>query len=222
MKLLALDASTEACSVALMIDGEVTEQYEIVPRQHTQRILPMVDALLADAGLSLKQLDLLACDRGPGSFTGVRISTSVVQGLAFAADLPVIPVSSLAALAQAAYADYQQQSVIAVIDARMQEIYWGQYQCHEGVMQLHGSEQVSEVATLLQQTQGNWLLTGSGVQAYRELLTNATQFTLVDKLHYPRAREIALLAETMPQLAVTAEKLQPVYLRDNVAVKVSN
>ena len=102
-KILALDASSEACSAALLIDNEIIERSDVVPRKHTELILPMVDEVLAEAGVRLNQLDALAFNRGPGSFTGVRVSTSVAQGLAYAIDLPVIPISGLTAVAQGAW-----------------------------------------------------------------------------------------------------------------------
>jgi tRNA threonylcarbamoyladenosine biosynthesis protein TsaB len=100
MKLLAVETSTEACSAALYIDGIITERFELTPKEHTRLILPMIDSLMSDAGLRPQQLDVLAFSCGPGSFTGVRIATGVIQGIAFGADLPVVPVSTLAAIAQ--------------------------------------------------------------------------------------------------------------------------
>lgn len=99
MKLLALDTATEACSAAVWVDGAVWERYELAPRRHAALILPMIESVLAEAGLSPKQLDVVAFGRGPGAFTGVRIAVGIAQGIAFAADLPVVPVSTLAALA---------------------------------------------------------------------------------------------------------------------------
>jgi len=100
LKLLAVETSTEACSAALYIDGEIREKFELAPREHTKLILPMIDELMAEAQLKPQQLDALAFSRGPGSFTGVRIATGVTQGIALGADLPVVPVSTLAAISQ--------------------------------------------------------------------------------------------------------------------------
>ena len=108
--LLALDTSTEACSVALWHKGEKTYLDELAQRTHTKRILPMVDELLANSGINLKQVDALAFGRGPGSFTGVRVGAGIAQGLAFGADLPVIAVSNLTAMAQAAFELHQSEN----------------------------------------------------------------------------------------------------------------
>src|SRR5690606_23380921 len=122
---LALDSSTEACSVAL-IDGDVLcERYIDAPREHTLHLLPMVDAVLAGRGLRLRDLHAVAFARGPGSFTGLRICLGLVQGLAFGAQLPVIPVSTLAALAQTVAQQQPGAFILSAIDARMDEVYWG-------------------------------------------------------------------------------------------------
>ena len=122
MKLLALDTATEACSAALYIDGEITQKYEIAPRKHSSLLLPMVDTLIKDAGISKTDLDAIAFGRGPGSFMGVRIATGVAQGIAFALSLPVVPVSSLAAMAMVNYTETGATHNACAIDARMNEV----------------------------------------------------------------------------------------------------
>ncbi|MGH8338175.1 MAG: tRNA (adenosine(37)-N6)-threonylcarbamoyltransferase complex dimerization subunit type 1 TsaB, partial [Gammaproteobacteria bacterium] len=113
MKILALETSTERCSAALLIDGEVRERARTAVRAHAEMILPMVEALLAEAGMTLSQLDALAFGRGPGGFTGVRVATAMVQGLAFGADRPVVPVSDLMALAAAAFRKHGKRKILA-------------------------------------------------------------------------------------------------------------
>ena len=136
--LLALDTATEACSVALLHDGRVLSHYEVIPRMHAQRLLPMIKDLLAEAGVALSAVDGIAFGRGPGAFTGVRIAIGVVQGLAFALERPVLPVSTLAVLAQRALREQGAQQVAAAIDARMDEVYWGCYRAEQGEMRLVG------------------------------------------------------------------------------------
>src|SRR5690554_5815499 len=136
--LLALDTATEACSAALLHEGRVFHCAEVVPREHAQRLLPMIESLLQQAQIQLEQVDALVFGRGPGAFTGVRIATGMVQGLAFATGKPVIGISNLAALAQRAYREHGATQVCAAIDARMDEVYWGCYQAVEGIMELIG------------------------------------------------------------------------------------
>ncbi|MGB5456905.1 MAG: tRNA (adenosine(37)-N6)-threonylcarbamoyltransferase complex dimerization subunit type 1 TsaB, partial [Gammaproteobacteria bacterium] len=104
MKILAVDTATEACSAALYLDGEIHQQFRVAPREHSHIILPMIDQLLSDSGIRVSDLDVLAFGRGPGSFMGVRIAAGVAQGIAFAWDLPVVPISTLAAIAQTVHA----------------------------------------------------------------------------------------------------------------------
>ena len=143
MKILALDTATEACSAALLSgDGSVYERHDIAPRRHAELILPMVDGILTEAGLGLNDLDAIAFGRGPGAFTGVRIAAGVTQGLALGAGLPVIPVSSLAALAQPALG--KAAIVLPAIDARMGEVYWAAYESdQDGLVTALAGEQVA-------------------------------------------------------------------------------
>jgi len=216
MKILALDAVTEACSAALWMDGTLQQRYSVAPREHTRLILPMVDELLQEADLSPGDLDLIAFDRGPGSFTGIRVTLSVVQGLAFATDLPVLPVSSLAALAHAACRARGATSVLSLIDARMGELYWGYYRCQSDGVMLQGAEQVSALAAI--PVEPDCQLIGSGVTAYAEQLRAAGFKHLIEdeSLLYPRASSIAELAAGLADQACPVDAAQPVYLRNKV------
>src|SRR5687767_3120441 len=158
MKLLALDTSTEACSVALAIGDDVVERFELEQR-HGERLLGMVDELLTQGGIALTQLDAIAFGRGPGSFTSLRIGAGVVQGLAFGADLPVVPVSSLAALAQGSGAP----KVLAAFDARMRQVYYGAFvRAGDGLVTPAGPEVVIDPAKLPLPEGTSWTGTGSG------------------------------------------------------------
>ena len=216
--LLALDTATEACSVALLHDGKVTSHYEVIPRMHAQKLLPMIKQLLADSGVALGALDAIAFGRGPGAFTGVRIAIGVVQGLAFALDRPVLPTSNLAALAQGALRRHGVQQVAAAIDARMDEVYWGCYAAEQGEMRLLGQEQViaPERVALPQAVSGDWYGAGTGWGLADRL---AVQLAASDAGALPDAQDILSLARFAWARgeAVAADQAQPVYLRDNVA-----
>ena len=221
MKILAIDTATEACSVALLIDGACQEIFEIIPRQHTERVLPMVDTLLKEADLALSQIDTLAFNCGPGSFTGVRVGTSVTQGLGFSNDLPVIPVSSLAALAQFAFRVENKGKVLSAIDARMNEVYWGCYQVEDGLMSLVNKEKVSPVTSVV--NEGDWHCLGSGWDTFenelkQSKLVNITSFT---NKCFPHAQDVAVLAADLylKGKAVSAENAIPSYIRDEVTWK---
>ncbi len=233
MKILAIDTATEACSAALYIEGEITHQYQLAPREHTRLILTMVETLLDQSAIKIADLDALAFGRGPGSFTGVRIATGVVQGFAFAADLPVLPVSTLASLAQQVYDQHQQTSVLAGIDARMGEIYWGCYQLAnynsgpnsgQGLMQLVGQEQVSAVENIqLADKTEHWCGAGSAWDSYSEQLNKhlGQQIKQSYADYFPHSASIVRLAADAFQRgeAVEASQALPVYLRNDVAKK---
>jgi len=219
MKLLALDTATEVCTVALSLDGEVLERTE-PGGQHAERILPMVDALLAEAGLVLSQLDALAFGRGPGSFTGLRIGAGVAQGLAFGADLPVVPVSSLAALAQGQNA----VRVLAAFDARMQQVYWGAYVRNaQGIAEVQGIEGVYAPQEIPVPIGENWHGAGPGWDAYHQRLQQQLGPRLAGWQPHclPQARHVAVLgaAGYRSGMAIAAEAALPVYIRDDVALK---
>ena len=216
--LLALDTATEACSVALLHDGKVTSHYEVIPRLHAQKLLPMIKNLLAEAGVELSAVEAIAFGRGPGAFTGVRIAIGVVQGLAFALERPVLPVSNLAVLAQRAYREQGATQVAAAIDARMDEVYWGCYREQAGEMCLVGSEAVlaPEAASLPADASGDWFGAGTG-WGYAERL--ALKPYAQDAALLPHAEDLLTLARFAWARgeAIAADLAQPVYLRDKVA-----
>lgn len=216
--LLALDTATEACSVALLHDGKITSHYEVIPRQHAQKLLPMIQTLLAEAGIALSAVDAIAFGRGPGAFTGVRIAIGVVQGLAFALERPVLPVSNLAVLAQRALREHGATQVAAAIDARMDEVYWGCYHDVAGEMQLQGVEAVlpPEQVALPQGAGGQWFGAGTG-WGYAERL--AIRVDRQDTGMLPHALDLLTLARFAWDRgeSVAAEQALPVYLRDKVA-----
>jgi len=219
MKLLAVETSTEACSVAISLDGKIHERIDH-GQHHSNVILGMVQQVLAESGLSLKQLDAIAFSRGPGSFTSLRIGAGVVQGLAFGANLPVVPVSSLAVLAQGVDAS----KVLAAFDARMNQVYWGAYVRNEkGLVELEGQEIVIAPAVVPLPEGSGWVGAGSGWDQYAAILTARAGSHVSEwrKQVFPNARQVAELGLELLKLGqtVTAEQALPVYIRDEVAVK---
>jgi len=221
LRILAIETATAACSAALYIDGEISERHALVLREHAMLILPMIDALLVEADVPVGALDAIAYGRGPGSFTGVRIAASVVQGIAFAADLPVIAVSTLATLAQGAMRETGEHCVMAALDARMAEVYWGLYAREpDGLPRLQGKECVCAPGAVTVPVSGLWTAAGSGWASYREdLLERAGQRVsrLLPDLE-PRAGDLAPLAvqHYCQGEILRAEEAVPVYLRDTV------
>jgi tRNA threonylcarbamoyladenosine biosynthesis protein TsaB len=220
MKILALDTATEACSVSLGIADRVIDRYVELERGHAERLLPMVDEVLAEGGLTLRSLDAIAFGRGPGGFTGVRLAASVAQGLAFGADLGVVPVSNLAAVAQrAARLAPGIAQVLVVNDARMREVYWASYR-PDGVAT--DAEHVGPASTVVlpEGAAGPWVAAGRGLKVYPELAARCVErgAQVVPDL-LPRSTEILSLART----AVAAGRILdpadalPVYVRDRVA-----
>lgn len=225
MKLLAIETATEACSAALLIDGDVTVRYRVEPRKHSELILPMMKSLLAEAELSLGQLDALAFGRGPGGFTGVRIASGVVQGAAYAVDLPVVPVSTLASLAQRGFREHQEKRMLCAFDARMNEVYWGIYQVEDetGLARLKGEESVSSPALVSKPEGNNWQGIGTGWGSYHDQLTAHLGDQMKGSLPdlYCSAFDVALLGADGFKRGevVSADQASPIYLRNNVAVK---
>jgi tRNA threonylcarbamoyladenosine biosynthesis protein TsaB len=220
-RILAIETATSACSAALYVDGEVQQRHSLAPRQHAALILPMVESLLASAELAVTRLDALAFGQGPGAFTGVRIAASVAQGIAFAANLPVVPVSTLAALAGGAMRESGASRVMAALDARMDEVYWGIYiRGQEGLPELQGQETVAIPGEVPMPDAGDWIAAGSGWQARAEILMARAGERVVRVLPdlEPAARDVALIAAgclARGEAGRPGDAL-PVYLRDRV------
>lgn len=220
---LAIDTATEACSVALWRDGAVQERFEVMQREHTQKLLPMVHALLAQAGVGIAQLDGLACGIGPGSFAGLRIGLGVAKGLALARDLPVVGVSSLAMLAQRPMRLSGASHVVAVIDARMSEVYFGAFtRCDDGLARAAVPEQVCAAQQVPALFAGPWVGVGTGWGKYDAALRAALREPIASVVPdaLPHAEDALHLA--VPQFragqVVSADALTPAYLRDHVAL----
>ncbi|HHX82219.1 MAG TPA: tRNA (adenosine(37)-N6)-threonylcarbamoyltransferase complex dimerization subunit type 1 TsaB [Pseudomonadaceae bacterium] len=221
--ILALDTSTEACSCALLGAGEGRERFVVKPREHTQLLLPMIEDLLAECGMTLQDLDAVAFGRGPGSFTGLRIAAGVTQGLAFALDLPVVPVSTLAALAlQGMEAGQRSPLSLACIDARIEEVYWAWFRTDGELPQLLGDEILSKPeALVLPATYEKQALAvfGSGLH-YRARMPRGlvADFASESPQMLPRAIHIGRLAQHDFNIGKVcrADEASPVYLRDKV------
>ena len=220
MNLIALETSTEACSVAILHGDLLIERFEVAPRRHAELALPWAEALLGEAGLSRKALQLVAVGRGPGAFTGVRLGVSLAQGMALALDIPAIAISTLAALAMRARAD-EGERVLAAIDARMGEVYWATFEIRNGLPQLVGEEHVGPPESVKIAGDG-WRGVGTGFAAQDSALVQrlSAQLTEVDADALPHAADIAALAVAAHARgeAVAPERLEPAYLRNQVAL----
>lgn len=225
--ILAIDTSSEQCSVSLLLQGDRNEHFSLsehAPRSHAQRLLPMVQDLLVQAGTSLEYVDALAFGRGPGSFTGLRIAAGFVQGLAFGQDLPVVPVSNLQSLALHVFlTDESAQRCLVLIDARMDEIYWAEFvRGADGAPELVGHERVDkpEMIVSLLNTREPMSVIGSGL-LYSERLAEIVTWPRVATLPEHPAQLIAQLAINAfaAGKAVKASEAAPVYVRDEVAWK---
>jgi len=221
MRILALDTSTEYCSVALWQDGAIAEHCELVGQKHSELLIAMLDALLSDAGVKLSQLDGIAFGMGPGSFTGVRIACGVTQGLAFGASLPVAGVCTLEALAQAS----GRGKVIAALDARMGELYFAAYQKGDDGWSAVVEPCLCKPDAAPALSGDDWFGIGSGFAAHGAALQAryAGQLCGVDGAKVPQAAVIAELgaARFAQGRGVDAAQALPLYLRDKVALKTS-
>ncbi|MEJ2108151.1 MAG: tRNA (adenosine(37)-N6)-threonylcarbamoyltransferase complex dimerization subunit type 1 TsaB [Acidiferrobacteraceae bacterium] len=218
MKILALDTATESCNVGVWVDGTVHER-EIPGRQHAEQLLSLIRELMAESGLALAELDAIAFGRGPGMFTGLRIGAGITQGLAFALDLPVVPVSSLAAIAHGC----DGENIIAAIDARMDQVYWCAFRRRDGTLLATTAEQVTNPNEIQVESDGGWIGCGSGWDRYGDTMADrlGDRFERWLPGRTPRARDIAALGFELLHAggAVAPEDAVPVYVRDEVARK---
>lgn len=214
MKLLAIDTSTELATVALMVGQDISCAEQTNPRSHAQFILPMIDKLLAEAQMSLGQLEAIVFGCGPGSFTGLRIACSVAKGLAFAHDLGLIPVSTLSSIVYQAREQLQEEKpILAVIDARMRELYWGYYL--NG--QLIACEQVSPAEQIQISPGSDVVMAGVGIDLYWQDFSSTLKSHICSSLSiYPHARAMLNLAKREGLTPIMAQEAQPVYIRNNV------
>lgn len=217
MNILAIDTSSTACSLALLMNENIVIHHEIAPLQQARIILPSINALLKSCDVTLKQLSAIAFGQGPGSFTGIRIATSVAQGLALGAKLPVIPVSSLAALAQAAFDDLGWKKLLVATDARINEIYWGMFSVENGFVQLTNIEKICHPDKADLPNTPDWYGVGNGWEIYKNQL--AFNPIAIDTTRIPMASAVSRLAKIKFEKGeyLSPSKAQPIYLRNKVA-----
>lgn len=220
MNILGLDTSASACSIGILTDQTYLSQHHIAPMQQSKLILPMIKGLLEKANLTLQDFDAIAFGCGPGSFTGMRIAASITQGLAYAANLPVIPISSLAVLAQTAYQEKNCQHALVALDARMEEIYWAEYQIQaNGLMSLVGDEKIYALAHLdqLSVKEKDGMGIGDAWDKYSEKLIQSLHFhpQAIHSTLIPHVDSLLALAKQdwLQGKYITADKALPNYLR---------
>jgi tRNA threonylcarbamoyladenosine biosynthesis protein TsaB len=221
MNILAFDTSTEFCSAALWRDGACVERSVSAGQSHSTLLMPMVGEVLAESGLTLRDLHGVAYGEGPGSFTGLRIACAVAQGLAFSADLPVAGIGTLLAMATAGDAS----RVICCLDARMQEVYHAAYEQHDGQWREISAPRVCAPDAVPLPEGGGWTGCGSGFTAYGDVLKQrmGAGLAALRPEVYPHARDIARLAAPLFAAGhgLPAEQAAPVYIRDKVALKTA-
>jgi tRNA threonylcarbamoyladenosine biosynthesis protein TsaB len=219
-QILTIDTSTDACSAALWQDSKNFHRFILAPQNHTKFILPMIHEILAEAQTDLNQIDAVAFGAGPGSFTGIRLAASIAQGLAFAANLPVIKISCLRTLAQEVFAEFGKEKVLVAQDARMQEIYCGKYQIDAiGIMQATVPDQLLVPKHIKTISDADFIGVGSGWKIYADILTTHCNISLIESKIYPQAQYMAELAaaDFIKNLTFSAKEALPIYLREEVA-----
>ncbi|MGP1952796.1 MAG: tRNA (adenosine(37)-N6)-threonylcarbamoyltransferase complex dimerization subunit type 1 TsaB [Arsenophonus sp. ET-KM2-MAG3] len=222
--ILAIDTTSEACSVAVWCDGKIFNQFEVSPRGHTKKILPMVRQCLIEANLDLQHIDVLAFGQGPGSFTGIRITIGVAQGLAFGANLPMIGISSLLTIAQGASRQSGAKKILVAIDARMGEIYSACYELKmDGYWKGEETEAVlkpEKFLVTINSLSDQWTIAGTGWSAYPILrMTNLN--LLESNIYLPDAKDMLVLAlkKLKKCKTINPEEAQPIYLRNKFNFK---
>jgi len=225
MKLLAVETSSIACSVALQVGEEMQQRHVVEAKAHTRILLPMIRTLLGEANLQVGDLDALVVGNGPGSFIGMRIGASVVQGLAFAAGLNIIPISSLAAIAAEVFRNHDGSHVAVTQDARMKQVYLGCFVRGDADLPVPlGKERihdVNDIGMLEGYRDVSWLAAGAGWQQYPSLIASQNaEVTAVPDILLPRASHLLGIAHGLYDSgqSIPPEQLQPAYLRDQVAV----
>lgn len=221
MKLLAFDASTDACTVAVMVDQQVLVDHRLAAQQHGELLLPMIDGLMSEAGVTASGLDALVYGRGPGSFTGVRIGVATAQGIALGADIGVCGVSTLQAIAQGCYREHAATSVAVSIDARMNEVYFCEYECDQnGLMQPLADEQIALPDAVCWQAAIQWA--GSGAERYEQVLQAhfSVDSANIRRACLPQAADLLTIGlhRIQQDKLLPAELASPVYLRNTVAL----
>lgn len=216
--LIAIDTSQSACAVAVSFADLQSSRFEVALRQQSQLILLFIDELLAERGLQLNDLVAIAVSIGPGSFTGIRLGLAIAQGLAFAANLPLIGVSSLAVLAQTAYRQFAKQKIIVAINAYMGEIYYGQYEVRDGLMTAVTNDQLMSVEAFCTLPLNADLMVTDMPDQFKKIFFNQSnkRINLTETLIYPDARDLLLLADSAKEMC-SAEALEPIYLRNETA-----
>jgi tRNA threonylcarbamoyladenosine biosynthesis protein TsaB len=222
MNLLVIDTSTEACAVGVSAGDRHFGRFELTPRRHTDCVLPWSGQLLADAGLSKSDLQAIGVGIGPGGFTGVRLAVSLAQGMALALNLPVLPISTLAAIAQAQEHD---GPIAVVMDARMGECYVGYFQKRDGIAQALAPEALLKPDEITLPFEGEWIGVGSAFGAYAGQLAAAFTGAMqrIDAAALPQPEALLQLAAYgfNSGLARAPEYIQPAYLRDKVALTLA-
>ena len=227
MHLLAIDTSTNACSVALFSDGELIEKFQLTPQKHLEFLLPMVQEVLLEANLKLSDLNGLAIGAGPGAFAGLRIACSFMQGIALTLNLPIAAVSTLEALSLNVANQYPDHFIFASLDARQNEVYGGVYQTENSILKTHIADRIiteNQIYDFLSSFNANpeQLIAIGNTQTVFEKWSLPFPLKTDFNCSLPRAGEIALLGarDFEKNYLFTAETIQPVYLRDDVALNL--